>query len=97
VRAANRFPQALQTVFEGIYGAGSTTKIKQGAMQFAAWTLRNASDAVLTPIGPVMLSGLLKFLNTMPAGRFSGSCHMSGTCVGLAGFQSTVKLTRKYP
>ena len=62
MRAANTFPQALQAIFQGLYGADSNARLKHGAMQFALWTTRNARSELLTPIAPVILSGLLKFI-----------------------------------
>eukprot|EP00290_Baffinella_frigidus_P000916 CAMPEP_0180180642 /NCGR_PEP_ID=MMETSP0986-20121125/39695_1 /TAXON_ID=697907 /ORGANISM="non described non described, Strain CCMP2293" /LENGTH=850 /DNA_ID=CAMNT_0022133865 /DNA_START=25 /DNA_END=2573 /DNA_ORIENTATION=- len=66
VRAANSFPECLRAVFEGLYGATSTLRTKQGAMQLASWTLKQAEDAVLRPIAGVVLTGLIKFVREMP-------------------------------
>jgi len=65
VRAANSFPLTLQLIFECIYGSQSSTKLKQAGMQFAVWTLRNAREDVLAAMAGVLLSGLIKFLDTM--------------------------------
>ena len=67
VRAANSFPDCLRAIFEGLYGAGSTLRTKQGAMQLATWTLKQAEDAVLKPIAGIVLQGLVKFVREMPA------------------------------
>jgi len=61
-RAANTFPHALQSIFQGLYGADSNTRLKQGAMQFAVWTTTNARTEVLKPIAPIILTGLIKFI-----------------------------------
>jgi proteasome component ECM29 len=62
VRAANTFPSALQAIFQGIYGADASMRLKQAAMQFAVWTTSNARAEVLKPMAPIILSGLLKFI-----------------------------------
>jgi len=63
VRAANTFPHALQAIFQGLYGADSNTRLKQATMQLAVWTTSNARSEVLKPIAPIILTGLIKFIN----------------------------------
>ena len=60
VTAANTFPQALQAIFQGIYGADANVRLKQAAMQFAVWTTSNARADVLKPIAPIVLTGRLQ-------------------------------------
>lgn len=57
VRAANTFPQALQAIFQGLYGADASVRLKQAAMQFAVWTTSNARSDMLKPIAPIVLTG----------------------------------------
>ncbi|KAJ3045279.1 hypothetical protein HDV00_011151 [Rhizophlyctis rosea] len=61
--AANQFPQMLQVAFDALYGEGTTPKLRAAGMSFVQWIARTASDAKITPIAPVLLSGLLKFIN----------------------------------
>eukprot|EP01119_Soliformovum_irregulare_P015728 TRINITY_DN4466_c0_g1_i1.p1 TRINITY_DN4466_c0_g1~~TRINITY_DN4466_c0_g1_i1.p1 ORF type:complete len:1775 (+),score=639.94 TRINITY_DN4466_c0_g1_i1:70-5394(+) len=65
VEAANLFPQTLSIIFESVYGETSNTKLKSAAMAFVQWVFRHAGDAQLEAMGPVILSGLLKFLDQL--------------------------------
>lgn len=49
------------------FNAGTDTnmKLKQSAMAFVQWVFRQASDAQLQQMGPVILSGLLKLLEQL--------------------------------
>jgi hypothetical protein len=40
-------------------------KLKQAAMAFVQWVFRQASDAHLQTMGPIILSGLLKLLEQL--------------------------------
>jgi proteasome component ECM29 len=63
--AANNFPNTLQVIFESVYGKETTMKLKQLAMTFVQWVFRQSSDQQITAMGPVILSGLLKLLETL--------------------------------
>ena len=62
LRAANHFPGFIQVIFDCLYGQSTTKKLKQAGMGFAHWVCRMAEQATLTPVAPVLLSGLLKMI-----------------------------------
>jgi proteasome component ECM29 len=63
VAAANAFPSTLQCVFDCIYGAGTTVRLKQAGMEFAVWIFKHASDEQLKPMAPIILASLIKLLD----------------------------------
>ncbi|EGG17121.1 dynamin B [Cavenderia fasciculata] len=65
VLAANNFPATLQIIFEAVYGTQSTVKVKNAAMSFVQWVFRHAQDKYIEQTGAVILSGLLKLIDSM--------------------------------
>ncbi|EFA86362.1 hypothetical protein PPL_00154 [Heterostelium album PN500] len=63
--AANSFPATLQIIFESVYGSSSTMRLKHSAMTFVQWVFRHAEDRYIQTFGPIILSGLLKLLDSM--------------------------------
>ncbi|KAI8803171.1 proteasome stabiliser-domain-containing protein [Cladochytrium replicatum] len=63
IRAANKFPQALQVVFDSLYGNGSNHKLRAQGMGFLHWISRMSAEENIRPVAPVLLSGLLKFID----------------------------------
>ncbi|GAM26844.1 hypothetical protein SAMD00019534_100190 [Acytostelium subglobosum LB1] len=63
--AANKFPDTLKIIFESVYGVETTMKLKQAAMSFVQWVFRHAEDNYIQKFGPIILSGLLKLLDSM--------------------------------
>ncbi|KAJ1537143.1 hypothetical protein HK096_003471, partial [Nowakowskiella sp. JEL0078] len=61
--ATNQFPSMLQVSFDSLYGEESTTKLRNLGMAFVQWIARTADKAKITPIGPILLSGLIKFID----------------------------------
>ncbi|KAG0202738.1 hypothetical protein BGX28_004843 [Mortierella sp. GBA30] len=59
--AAESFPMALQVSFDCLYGPKSNHKLQMAGMAFIQWIARMSSEKALTPIAPVLVSGLLKF------------------------------------
>lgn len=60
--AANQFPACVQIVFDCLYGANANAKLKSMAVQFVHHLCFNCSDAKFKPIGPVLLSGMVKLI-----------------------------------
>ncbi|KFH67585.1 hypothetical protein MVEG_06317 [Podila verticillata NRRL 6337] len=59
--ATEAFPSALQVSFDCLYGPKTNTKLVMAGMAFVQWIARMSSEAALTPIAPVLVSGLLKY------------------------------------
>ncbi|KAG0093814.1 hypothetical protein BGZ92_001559 [Podila epicladia] len=59
--ATEAFPSALQVSFDCLYGPKTNTKLVMAGMAFVQWIARMSSQAALTPIAPVLVSGLLKY------------------------------------
>ncbi|KAF9191921.1 hypothetical protein BGZ51_006479 [Haplosporangium sp. Z 767] len=59
--ATESFPSALQVSFDCLYGPKTNSKLVMAGMAFVQWIARMSSEAVLAPIAPVLVSGLLKF------------------------------------
>ncbi|KAF9430239.1 hypothetical protein BGZ94_007776 [Podila epigama] len=59
--ATETFPSALQVSFDCLYGPLTNSKLIMAGMAFVQWTARMSSQASLTPIAPVLVSGLLKY------------------------------------
>ncbi|KAI1309120.1 hypothetical protein EDD11_004131 [Mortierella claussenii] len=59
--AAESFPSALQVSFDCLYGVKTNIKLVRAGMAFVQWIARMSSQAALTPIAPVLVSGMLKF------------------------------------
>ncbi|XP_028798613.1 proteasome adapter and scaffold protein ECM29 [Neltuma alba] len=64
ITAANSFPSTLQCIFGGIYGSGTTSRLKQLGMEFTVWVFKHAKIDQLRLIGPVILNGILKSLDS---------------------------------
>ncbi|CAN6443404.1 unnamed protein product [Victoria cruziana] len=67
ITAANTFPLTLQCIFNCIFGSGSTSKLKQLGMEFTVWVFKHAVLDQLKLMGPVILSGITKFLDAHTA------------------------------
>eukprot|EP01133_Synstelium_polycarpum_P000192 gene192-230_t len=63
--AANKFPATLHIIFEGVYGDTTTMKLKQASMTFVQWVFRHAHDRHIVAMGPIIMAGLLKLLDSM--------------------------------
>ncbi|KAJ3299319.1 hypothetical protein HK104_009344 [Borealophlyctis nickersoniae] len=62
-RATSQFPHMLQVAFDALYGETTTPKLRAAGMSFVQWIARMANDTAIQPIAPVLLSGLLKYIN----------------------------------
>uniref|UniRef100_A0A5B7B1H9 Proteasome-associated protein ECM29 n=1 Tax=Davidia involucrata TaxID=16924 RepID=A0A5B7B1H9_DAVIN len=64
IAAANSFPSTLQCIFGCIYGSGTTSRLKQLGMEFTVWVFKHARMDQLKLMGPVILNGILKSLDS---------------------------------
>ncbi|KAI4308224.1 hypothetical protein L6164_031321 [Bauhinia variegata] len=64
IAAANSVPNTLQCIFGCIYGNGTTSRLKQLGMEFTVWVFKHANIDQLRLMGPVILNGILKFLDS---------------------------------
>ncbi|XP_057955900.1 uncharacterized protein LOC131149465 [Malania oleifera] len=64
IKAANSFPSTLQCIFGCIYGNGTTSRLKQLGMEFTVWVFKHAKMEQLKLMGPVILTAILKSLNS---------------------------------
>ncbi|KAJ3123506.1 hypothetical protein HK098_001853 [Nowakowskiella sp. JEL0407] len=62
VKAANYFPAMLQVSFDCINGDDATNKLRNLGMSLFQWIARMTETAKLTPISPVLLTGLIQFI-----------------------------------
>lgn len=65
ITAANSFPSTLQCIFGCIYGSDTTSRLKQLGMEFTVWVFKHSKIDQLKLMGPVILSGILKSLDTV--------------------------------
>ncbi|KAI9024387.1 proteasome stabiliser-domain-containing protein [Phycomyces nitens] len=61
--ATNMIPLMIQVVFDGIYGEKSSIKLRSASMSFLQWIARMADPTKLSPIAPILISGLLKYID----------------------------------
>ncbi|KAF2291948.1 hypothetical protein GH714_042290 [Hevea brasiliensis] len=64
ITAANSFPATLQCIFGCIYGSGTTSRMRQLGMEFTVWVFKHAQINQLKLMGPVILNGILKLLDS---------------------------------
>lgn len=64
IKAANTFPFTLQCIFGCIFGSGTTSRLKQLGMEFTVWVFKHAIIDQLKLMGPFILNGILKSLDT---------------------------------
>ncbi|KAK4005791.1 hypothetical protein OUZ56_010915 [Daphnia magna] len=72
--ASTQFPACIQLTFEGLFGENSNAKLKVMALQFLHQMLSNCPVSRLSPISPVLISGLMKIINdTQGESKLRGS------------------------
>ncbi|KAG2172756.1 hypothetical protein INT43_000103 [Umbelopsis isabellina] len=64
ILATNMVAQMLQVLFDGLYGEKTTNRLQQSAMTFVQWVARMADPAKLETVAPVIISGLLKSIDS---------------------------------
>ncbi|WCJ20554.1 Proteasome adapter and scaffold protein ECM29 [Euphorbia peplus] len=62
ITAASSFPETLQCIFGCING--TTSKLRQLGMEFTVWVFKHARIDQLNLMGPVILHGILKLLDS---------------------------------
>ncbi|KAI9491193.1 proteasome stabiliser-domain-containing protein [Zychaea mexicana] len=70
IAATNMAALMVQVVFDGIYGPLSNLKLRRSTMSFLQWVARMADAKSIAPIAPIMISGLLKYIDQ--TGHVSG-------------------------
>merc|ERR1740128_410581 len=71
--ASTLFPFCIQLTFEGLFGENTNMKLKLMALQFLHQMLYNTPESRLMPISPVLISGLVKIINTQGDSKLRGS------------------------
>ncbi|KAJ1950583.1 proteasome component M29, partial [Linderina macrospora] len=62
-RAAAAFPDWIRVVFESLFGAGTTSKLRRQGVAFMQWVIRMAPQAQVDRSVPILLQGIRKILN----------------------------------
>ncbi|KAI8639177.1 proteasome stabiliser-domain-containing protein [Parasitella parasitica] len=63
ITATNMVAPMIQVIFDGIYGESTTAKLQRSAMSFLQWCARMSKESSIGPVAPIIISGLLKFIN----------------------------------
>ncbi|KAI8987056.1 proteasome stabiliser-domain-containing protein [Pilobolus umbonatus] len=63
IAATNMVAQMIQVIFDGIYGESTTPKLQRAAMSFLQWCARMGKDTNIGPVAPIIISGLLKYID----------------------------------
>ncbi|RCI02581.1 hypothetical protein CU098_001872 [Rhizopus stolonifer] len=63
IMATNMVAFMIQVIFDGIYGELTNTKLQRSAMSFLQWCARMSTESSIGPVAPVIISGLLKYIN----------------------------------
>lgn len=79
ITAANSFPATLQCIFGCIYGSDTTSRLKQLGMEFTVWVFKHSTIDQLKLMGPVILSGILKSLDTVSSSESDATVRDSKT------------------
>ncbi|KAK7856729.1 proteasome adapter and scaffold protein ecm29 [Quercus suber] len=93
VMAANSFPSTLQCIFGCIYGNGTTSRLKQLGMEFTVWVFKHAKFDQLKLIGPVILTGILKSLDSYSDSKSDATARDTKTFA----FQAIGLLAQRMP
>ncbi|KAI4386203.1 hypothetical protein MLD38_004156 [Melastoma candidum] len=79
IAAANTFPSTLQCIFACIYGHGTTMRLKQLGMEFTVWVFKHARLDQLQMMGPVILTGIIKSLDSNMTSESDSSARETKT------------------
>lgn len=63
VAAAGRFPRVLQVLFDAVFSAQSSARLRLAGMAFLQWLARHAPVGPLRQLAPLLLTQLLKFVD----------------------------------
>ncbi|KAI8369986.1 proteasome stabiliser-domain-containing protein [Blakeslea trispora] len=61
--ASSMVTSMIQVIFDGIYGDNTNAKLQRSAMSFLQWCARMGSETSIAPVAPIIISGLLKYIN----------------------------------
>ncbi|KAI5083342.1 hypothetical protein GOP47_0003085 [Adiantum capillus-veneris] len=93
IAAANSFPATLHCMFNCIFGTESYPRLKQFGMEFAVWVFKHARDEQMKPMAPIILSGVLKLLDSPPPGEGDASMKR----LRMFAYQSVGQLGKRAP
>ncbi|KAF5447658.1 hypothetical protein F2P56_033192 [Juglans regia] len=93
ITAANSFPSTLQCIFGCIYGSGTTSRLKQLGMEFTVWVFKHAKIEQLKLISPVILTGILKSLDSYSISESDATARDTKTFA----FQAIGLLSQRMP
>ncbi|GAB4835308.1 hypothetical protein Ancab_000217 [Ancistrocladus abbreviatus] len=79
ITAANSFPSTLQCIFGCIYGTGTTSRLKQLGMEFAFWVFKHARVDQLKLMGPLILNGIIKSLDSYTSSEIDAAARETKT------------------
>ncbi|XP_070562742.1 proteasome adapter and scaffold protein ECM29-like isoform X2 [Ptychodera flava] len=85
--ACEQFPSSIQIVFDCLFGNNTNNKLKVNAVQFVHHLCLCCSDAKITPMAPVLMSGMLKLI---------GGSKDNNQLKGL-GYVAVGKIARRVP
>ncbi|KAI8875721.1 ARM repeat-containing protein, partial [Backusella circina FSU 941] len=63
IAATNMVAQMVQVIFDGIYGESTNLKLQRSALSFLQWCARMSKAENIGPVAPVIIQGLLKYIN----------------------------------
>lgn len=69
IAATNIVAPMIQVIFDGIYGELTTAKLQRASMSFLQWCARMSQESSIGLVAPVIISGLLKYINENDAGQ----------------------------
>nr|XP_006821554.1 PREDICTED: proteasome-associated protein ECM29 homolog [Saccoglossus kowalevskii] len=59
---ADEFPSCIQIIFDCLFGTNTNAKLRINAVQFVHHVCVSCTDAKVTPMGPVLLLGMMKLI-----------------------------------
>ncbi|KAJ1956896.1 proteasome component M29, partial [Linderina pennispora] len=62
-KAAATFPDWIRVVFESLFGAGTTSRLRRQGVAFMQWVIRMAPQAQVDRSVPILMQGIRKILN----------------------------------
>ncbi|ORX62567.1 ARM repeat-containing protein [Hesseltinella vesiculosa] len=92
ITASNMSSKMIQVVFDGLYGEKSNMRLQRSTMAYLQWCTRMCDESQLTPIAPIIVSGLTKYIRENP--QVSG--HDAETIKGYA-YVACGLIIRKVP
>jgi proteasome component ECM29 len=72
IAATNMVVPMIQVIFDGIYGEMTTAKLQRASMSFLQWCARMSQESSIGPVAPVIISGLLKYIDENDGSQAGG-------------------------